>query len=177
VAAGERTASVHDWMVAIHEAGHAVAAIVIGWDVVKVTIEGVGEIGGYCEYDYSRRPAPQRPVALRAWVSDCAITTLAGCIAQRLFGQAMAHGGRGDRAAWESMVAENAENDLRQARRLAQANLFWGDRGEIDVFVREVATASEALVRREIEAVFAVARALVDRRSLTGEELRKIVRP
>ncbi|WP_202813239.1 hypothetical protein, partial [Anaeromyxobacter sp. PSR-1] len=64
-----------------HEAGHAVVALLEGFELRRVTIARRGDVGGSCEYRYRTR-APRSRRAVGRTVRAAVAVALAGSVAQ-----------------------------------------------------------------------------------------------
>src|SRR4029079_8788244 len=143
--------------VAFHEAGHAVAAVVLGVDITGVTVrqgEDYAGIAFLCAEGADRiGTTPERREKLR----HEARATLCGTWAERLTGA------RPTRFSWESdyWLAIEALACMDGRRVLKDFGAEW--------------VAARRFVQGHKRAIAAVAHALMEQRHLTGEQVREIV--
>lgn len=150
-------------LTAYHEAGHAVMAQLCGQQVTEVEIVGDTEHTGSVrslrfpeEHSTEQDPSiPTAPIERRL------LCTVAGMVAE-----AMVSGHRN----WD----EGSE-DLDTAVRLAMQVV--GDCERVLPFLQMVGDHTEDLLRGSWPAVEALAGALMDRRRMTGEEVRRLITP
>ena len=141
---------------AFHDAGHAVVADVLGFDVKKVSIVSDGPWAGETCYD-------SRDGALNArCVEDIALIKLCGLAAQR-FRDPYADGAGSTR-------------DIDHATTLCLALDDGGERNACHDRFRRLIVRADTTVAALWPAVERVAEALLDRGSLTGAEIAAIVR-
>lgn len=170
----------HRKRVAYHEAGHAVAEHQIGRRVDFVTIEGTSMGAGYCASSAAGAPPPASPEAVREllelasgdgplklnWAAADGddrerqiFSALAGTVAERLWsGHDNWAGSRGDREYAIGLIL---------------------GRSSVEELVPELEAAlamAELLLRAVWPRVERVAEALLQRSSLTGDEVREIIR-
>lgn len=166
------------WRVAVHEAGHAIAALSLGISVHAVSTVPVGAAGGYM---ISRGAGC---VPTRDEIEKQVMVSLAGRAAEELILGAASGG---------------AAQDLKNATRallMAQAQMgfgtrlvsFEGDRNQlfacdprlvdaVDAGLRELYVRTFAIVERHSENVKTIATELLARRVLSGAEIVDIVSP
>jgi ATP-dependent Zn protease len=150
-------------LTAYHEAGHAVMAQLCGQQLTEVEIVGDEEHTGSVrslrfvdEEGSSRDPAiPTAPVERRL------LCTVAGMVAENLV--------TGHRELDESC------EDLDAAVQLAMKVV--GDCERVIPYLEVVREHTEDLLRRNWDAVEALADALVERRRMSGEEVRRLLAP
>ena len=145
---------------ALHEAAHAVAATVVGRTVTSVTI--VPDVGGWgcCEY------APFEPVAVLAYRDDPrnrkqAIITLAGSVAER--------------RRFKDTDPRYASADMTHVDNLIGFMLGNADSEEEEELRADMRAETERLVATHWGAIEALAAALLERPTLTGEEVAAII--
>jgi hypothetical protein len=141
--------------IAYHEAGHAVIALRLGYEVKWVTIKPRRRSLGRAEIQHGS-PSP-----------DDIRIDLAGPLAEALVNPTPFHekiqlGSRGD---WR--------NTGRSVREFVALE-FIGDQ-EGDILIDELLQETKALVRRDREAISRVAEALLTRKTLTGAEIKRIM--
>jgi ATP-dependent Zn protease len=136
---------------AYHEAGHAVMALRLGYEVGKVTI--VRRQGVLGKADIRKRTSP-----------DDIKIDLAGQLAEALVNPS------------EEQIQLGASSDWRSVRRSTREFVGWfiGDR-EGGTLIEELLHETRALVRRDKNAISRVAEALLARKTLTGAEIKRIV--
>jgi len=169
---------------AYHEAGHAVAALLQGFSIARVSIARRGGFGGACVYrrggqSGSRRAgAPVRPNqrGLGRIARAAATVALAGSVAQDA--HALHHGfvALDLRTGLPfPLFSAGAEADARNAWRAARA--LSGRAGAQRAFLAEVRTTTERLLgsREAWSAVRALARALIRDRTVQGAQAERII--
>lgn len=162
------------WAVAIHEAGHAVAARNLGLKVTGITIQSAGSIAGATNI-HLPSTAPDR-----AGLERQVIALLAGRAADKLLGDGPDSGATSDlREATRLLAAthacfglgdslavrgpsDQAELLIREDRSLARL---------VEADLRRCMQAAERLVAGREADVLAVAEALVERRVLSEDEV------
>lgn len=161
--------------VAYHEAGHAVAAVMLELAVRRVTIIQDEEAYGRV----SRRSPPlhvmdaletgdmwQHPDAFVRGVSEIIMAMSGGIAGLR---------GTGANLDWESPeFAADEEVWLAWAEQMTVSNVF-EDARERDALLGWLRTRAEVLLNQNWSAVEAVATKLLQRRTLTGSQVTKIV--
>jgi hypothetical protein len=154
---------------AFHEAGHAVAALLKGFSLTRVSISRRGRVGGACEYRF-RIPRAGSPSAARRLARAGAAVALAGSVAQDA--QAAERG-------WVAVdlatgapfrpFAPGAEDDVRVAKRFAR-RVYRSPEAQRAFFARMRSSTEHLLQRPEAwAAVHALARTLLQARTLCGE--------
>ncbi|MHA6297907.1 AAA family ATPase [Devosia sp. CAU 1758] len=155
--------------VAIHEAGHALVAVLLGLDLVSVSIISSGRVGGMT------RTAELTSALTRAEVEDLATAYLGGRAADLTLGRG-SHSG--------------AALDIEMARTiLGQACCHWGlygIAGQLDPGSEEVAVFLERTIKRLLaralrlladhrEALAVLTDALVEKRLLKADEVQDLL--
>jgi ATP-dependent Zn protease len=137
---------------AYHEAGHAVIAYRLGYQVEKASI--IRRRGTLGRVHVQPRTSP-----------DDIKINLAGQLAEALVN---ANGGD---------IQLGSIGDWQNARRNARkfVDLGFIGRREKDVLIEELLHDTRALVHRDREAIAAVAEALLERKTLTGDDIRRIM--
>lgn len=151
-----------------HEAGHAVVALLEGFELRRVTIARRGDVGGSCEYRYRDRRRPSRR-SVRRTVRAAVAVALAGSVAQDA--AALGHGfvavdARTGRPF--APFAPGAEDDARIALRFA-ARLHRGAAAQ-RAYLRRMRRRIERVIGdpEVFTAVAGLARALLRDRTLSG---------
>jgi ATP-dependent Zn protease len=137
---------------AYHEAGHAVIALRLGYEIGKVTIKRRYTFLGSAEIRNRTSPDDIR-------------INLAGPLAEGLVNPN------------DEDIQLGSLSDWRNARRSAREFVelgFIGDR-EGGILIEELLQETRALVRRDRKAIAAVAEALLNRKTLSGDDIRRIV--
>jgi ATP-dependent Zn protease len=137
---------------AYHEAGHAVIALRLGYEVRKVTI--IRRQGVLGKADIRNRTSP-----------DDIRINLAGALAEALVNPN------------DEQIQLGAHSDWRNTRRSArefEALGFIGDQ-EGGTLIEELLHETRALVRRDKEAIARVADALLEHKTLRGDDIKRIV--
>jgi len=138
---------------AYHEAGHAVIAYRLGYEVEKVTIvRRQGVLGKYVCKD--------RPLA-----PDGIRIDFAGALAEALVNPS------------DEEIQGGARSDWRNARRSTRVCAALGFIGvrEKDILIEEILHETRALVRRDKAAIAKVAEALLKQKTLNGEDIKRIM--
>ncbi len=148
--------------VAFHEAAHCLAGLHAGFPVADVTIgsDGTGETIFGPEGSASRPPVTSEcvPNLLPGMLEGVAVRTIAGAVADALFGLPLGDPMHGD--------------DLLAVHRIADR--LGRDR---DAFTREVFATADRYLWREVPAEWlTLATALMRRRKLTGADVRALLR-
>jgi hypothetical protein len=171
-----------DQRIATHEAGHCVAACLLGMPPAGATIDEVGAYRGLTWFDDDADPRADPPAGTVAIVAElqplmpklgrnrdavaadlmrCAdhvIVSLAGIEAERLItGAAMASTG----------------HDLQEARALA--SLIVRSPAAVDTYLTYARAEARALLAEHANAVQAIASALVEHRTLNAGQIGKIM--
>jgi ATP-dependent Zn protease len=139
--------------IAYHEAGHAVIALRLGYEVGKVRIN-------------PRRGSGSAQIRNRMSPDDIRID-LAGALAEALVNP----------TSFEEKIQLSARGDWRNARRSTREFVALGfiNGREKGILIEELIQETRALVRRDKEAIARVAEALLERKTLTGEDIKRIV--
>lgn len=155
---------------AYHEAGHAVAAMLLGIKTVHVTIRpdhAAGSLGHHRSgrMVWKRRLADggEQSAQIRARGENHTIYCLAGSVAENIFRKkaGMRKNHAGARADWNE-VADIA------------VGLF-GDLATANAFVRFAQLRAEGLMFQWWSNVEAVAKALLEQETLTGDQVRSVI--
>jgi ATP-dependent Zn protease len=138
--------------IAYHEAGHAVIALRLGYEVGKVTI--VRRQGVLGKAEIRNRTSP-----------DDIKINLAGQLAEALVNSN------------DEQIQLGAHSDWRNTRRSVREFVALGfiNGRERGILIDELLQETKALVRRDREAISRVAEALLTRRTLTGSEIKRIM--
>lgn len=164
--------------VALHEAGHAIAALVLGFELKRVSIVQDESSAGLTTWQ--RRGTMQ---SLRD-IEDQIVVILSGRAADVLLGDGPDSGARSDlQAATSMLVAAETSLGLRESlvfrsHEDAIPNLLLGDKELVlrtDRRMQELMHRAEALVRVHLDAMGATAEALVTHRMLTGQQVKEIL--
>jgi hypothetical protein len=156
---------------AYHEAGHAVAALVKGFSLTRVTISRRGRFGGACEYEFRIPRAGSRSAVLRLARAGAAVA-LAGSVAQDAV--AAERGWVAVDAATGAPFrpfAPAAEDDARVAMRFARRIHRSPDARR--AFLRRMRASTEGLLHRPgvWAAVSGLAHTLLHARTLHGKRV------
>jgi hypothetical protein len=143
--------------IAYHEAGHAVIAFRLGYEVKKVTIKP----------NYRRRALGNAKVTHRGWSPDVIRIDLAGPLAEALVNPSPFH----------EMIEAGSRGDWLETRRATRNFVALGfiSGREKNAVIEELMHETRALVRRDQEAIARVAEALLARQTLTGDDIKRIV--
>jgi hypothetical protein len=170
---------------AYHEAGHAVAAVMKGFTVKRVSIRQCGRRGGACEYVAQVRfrvPRGARvrqipDAALRRLARATAAVALGGSVAQDAVTLERGYIGCDDRTSRPlPLFAPGADDDERVAMVIARA--LYRRASEQREFLRRMRSTTERLLasRGPWRAVRAVATELLRVRTLDARRAERIVR-
>lgn len=154
---------------AVHEAGHAVVALLRGFTLTRVSIARRGRIGGACEYRF-RLPRPGAPAAARRLARAGVAVALAGSVAQDVEAAERGFVAVDPRTgAPFRPFAPGAGDDVRVARRFAR-RIYRSPEAQRAFFAR-MRSSTEHLLRRPEAwaAVHALARTLLETRTLCGD--------
>lgn len=164
--------------VALHEAGHAVAALVLGHTLQRVSIVAEGAIGGVTSWQARGLVSTMRDI------EDQVVLVLAGRAADRVLGAGADSGAASD-LEWATMrlAAADASLGLREglAHRADDIGLRHLLRADPELLARVEAQLkiqmrrAEALVGVYADAIVAVAEMLVVRRVLSGADVSEII--
>jgi ATP-dependent Zn protease len=137
---------------AYYEAGHAVIALRLGYEVGKVTI--VRRQGVLGRADIRNRTSP-----------DDIRINLAGALAEALVNPS------------DEQIQLGAHSDWRNTRRSVREFVALGfiNGRERGILIDELLQETRALVRRDREAISRVAEALLARKTLAGPEIKRIM--
>jgi hypothetical protein len=143
---------------AIHEAAHAVVAVVIGLRVLSTTlaIDSDPPRNSYTRLTFSRRSRAVDPV----------VVNLAGQAAEVMFGKK-----QGD---WRRMTVTDGTSDIELAT--LAAGFATDTHAEAVALLDHLWAVTLRLVRRRRDTIERVAAALLDRETLQGDEVRELVR-
>jgi hypothetical protein len=141
--------------IAYHEAGHAVIAFRLGYEVKWVTIKPRYGSLGRAEITHGN-PSP-----------DDIRIDLAGPLAEALVNS----------ASFDEMIQLGARGDWQWARRSTRNFVALGfiNGREKGILIDELLHETRALVRRDKQAIARVAAALLERKTLTGDDIKRIV--
>lgn len=160
--------------VALHEAGHAIAAVRLGLTVERVSIEPRGDAAGWTEL------SPTLAVPTRAWIEAVVIELLGGRAADIVLGTGPHAGASVDlRMATAQLTALHTSHGLGDGLLYRRdpghaADLLAGDpvlAHRLEQHLQRLMAASLRLIEGNRRAVSAVAEALVRQRVLTGSEV------
>jgi len=151
-----------EWECAFHESGHAVSCFRLFHRLDYVSIVSTSEYRGCMkgiDEDWHEREPGTSDAQIRAHTAKLATITLAGGAAvAKLFG-GMQDVEKGlDLAAVRDLLEDVADTDK-----------------ELDIFIDRCWEQARRLVRKEWEPIKAVAAALMERKTLSGEEVRRIL--
>lgn len=151
-----------------HEAGHAVVALLEGFELRRVTIARRGDVGGSCEYRYRTRAQRSRRAVGRT-VRAAVAVALAGSVAQdaAALGRGFAAGDARTGRPF-APFAPGSEDDARIALRFT-ARLHRGAAAQ-RAYLRRMRRRVERVLDDPVvrTAVAALARALLRDRTMTG---------
>jgi ATP-dependent Zn protease len=138
---------------AYHEAGHAVIALRLGYEVKKVKINPIRKSGR------ATIPSKRSPDDIKIY--------LAGPLAEALVNP----------TPFNEKIQLGARFDWRDVRRSVREFVALGfiDGREKDILIEELFHETKALVHRDRKAIAAVAEALLERNTLTGDDIARIV--
>jgi len=153
----------HLRLTAYHEAGHAVMAELCGQHVTEVEIVGDAEHTGSVQ---SLRFAEEHASEHDPGIPTAPIERRLLCTAAGMVAESMVSGRRG----WD-----DGSEDLDAAVRLAMQVV--GDCERVIPYLEIVRDHAENLMRMNWSAVQALAGALMDRRRMSGEEVRRLLAP
>jgi ATP-dependent Zn protease len=153
----------HVRLTAYHEAGHAVMAVLCGQHVTEVEIVGDAEHSGSVQ---SLRFAEEDASEVDPSIASAPTERRLLCTAAGMVAEAMVSGRRG----WD----ESCE-DLDAAVRLAMQVV--GDCERVIPYLESVREHTEDLLEKNWPAVEALARALMDRGRMSGDEVRRLLAP
>lgn len=145
-----------------HEAGHAVILVVLGIPVTEVSIVDRGDAHGTCGH-----PSPYNmyasPRDIRRAARDCILVSYAGVPAQRLV-DPNPHDRHGDD---DDVSAYRVSREYQVFPRVMQ---YDGDDYHL-AFLERLRRESARLVRRHAAAIRHLAKVLLDRKMMTGDEV------
>ncbi|MGH8567508.1 MAG: hypothetical protein ACREXU_05680, partial [Gammaproteobacteria bacterium] len=146
------------WIAAIHEAGHAVIALRVGYELRDVMIANAYKCRVWLELPQDEPPAGMSTPSM--FEAECdALYTLAGGVAEALRpeGDGTAHLDGWDREHFDSLGPDPATRETK---------VEWRDR---------MRAITERVVLKNWSSIEAVARALLERKRLTAAEVAKLV--
>jgi len=140
---------------AYHEAGHAVVALRLGYEVKWVTIVPTRRSLGYARIPHG------------SLSPDDIRIDFAGALAEALVNP----------TSFDEKILNGSRSDWRWARRSVRNFVALGFIGDYegDVLIEELLHETRALVRRDKEAITRVAAALLERKTLTGDDVKRIM--
>jgi hypothetical protein len=145
------------WVRAVHETSHAVSAIKLGYTIDHVELDPQPRIVFPSEDVVAPSEQSERDLHCMA------VVLMAGPVAtSRLTGRPL-----------DEVLADVGADDAEKFRVLVDASRE-GHRG---AFRRDVMAATEEMVRREWSAILRVARILVEKRRLFGDEFAELLKP
>lgn len=156
--------------VAVHEAGHAVAVVMVGARVRHLSIERADGLAGWCEHDSVgvRSRSPQRPIPTKRAERVLMVGDPRERIRDRRASAAIAAGGiAGELLEYGEYDPRRADQDLRALR-----GYFDGDDVEVSRVVDSVRTALGA--REARGALTVVASLLLKEGALSGERVHRV---
>ncbi len=152
-----------EWECAFHESGHAVACYRLFHRLDYVSIVSTSEYRGCMkgeDEDWHEREPGTPDTQIRAHKAKIATVTLAGGAGvEKLFG---------------GMQDVEMDLDLAAVRELLKS--VAETKEELDLFTDRCWSQARRLVRKEWEPIKAVAAALFERKTLSGEEVEEIIR-
>jgi ATP-dependent Zn protease len=144
--------------IAYHEAGHAVIGHVLGYKVGKVTIKPKPFTLGNVEMEVGEASSDRCVDRDAADIKS----DLAGMLAERLINPSPLN----------ELIEQGSRSDWRSAKRTArQLNLP----REAEILIVMLALETAALVQQNREAIVRVATALLERETLTGDDLHSLI--
>lgn len=150
-------------LTAYHEAGHAVMAQLCGQHVTEVEIIGDEEHAGTVQ---SRRLSEEQPSECDPSIPTAPIERRLLCVAAGMVAEAVA----GGKSSWDES-SEELDEVVRLAMRVV------GDCERVIPFLEVVREHTEDILRQDWPAVEALADELMERRRMTGEEVRRLLTP
>ena len=161
------------WQIAVHEAGHALAALLLGIPFVQVTINGVGARAGFVER------IAEAGIATAKKLKHYIDMSLAGRAAQRILAEAT-DGVGSDFARATHLAIRMVRLGLGSGNILTLSDenpheFLRIHRTEVEGLLRERMTETENLLNRNREALKAIAEALVVQKLLFEADIRAIV--
>jgi ATP-dependent Zn protease len=151
---------------AYHEAGHAVIGLVLGYDVKKATIRPVYSYLGQATIS-KKRCGSEGSTEVQAG-SDSEVdlighicVDLAGLLAEKLV----------NRSPFEELIAHGSSGDWQHAQRRARRI----NRHQAEIFIDALMEETRALVEQHKDAIVRVATALLERETLSGAEIKRIM--
>lgn len=161
------------WQIAVHEAGHALAALLLGIPFVQVTINGVGARAGFVER------IAEAGIATAKKLKHYIDMSLAGRAAERILAEAT-DGVGSDFARATHLAIRMVRLGLGSGNILTLSDenpheFLRIHRTEVEGLLRERMTETENLLNRNREALKAIAEALVVQKLLFEADIRAIV--
>jgi ATP-dependent Zn protease len=147
--------------IAYHEAGHAVIALKLGFGVTKVTLKPRPNSVTAARTDIQAGPATPTNIA-DAEALNIKVD-LAGALSEQLVSS----------TPLDELFANGSRGDWRHAKWTARQ---WNTRSEAEVLIVMLALETATLVQEHKETIVRVASALLEHKTLTGDEIKRIVR-
>jgi ATP-dependent Zn protease len=144
--------------IAYHEAGHAVIALVLGYKVGKVTIKPKPFTLGNVEMEVGEASSDR---CVDRDAADIKID-LAGSLAERLV----------NHSPLNELIEQGSRGDWLSVRRTARQ---LNTQREAEILIVMLALETAALVQQHKEAIGRVAAALLERETLTGDDIKSLV--
>jgi cell division protease FtsH len=168
--------------IAVHEAGHAVAAVVYGLTLHGVDIRRRRLPNGMVSMGFTQCPIDARDFAGKgeAAAMPHAVQVLAGPLAEVAFSPGYFHTAGSDahdrEAAWMIATIAVCEPVHRDDRIGIAPGERERNRDRIDKFMEDACEEARNFVNSNTRTILGVATALLERKSLTGEEVAAIVK-
>lgn len=160
------------WTIALHEAGHAVLALHFGLPLERVSILEVGTSGG-ATFTWIPQPYPRVE-----HVEDMATVILAGRAADTILGDGAHAGARTDLGMATSLLTE-AHFEIGLYDRLMVRSVATAGPEMVKVIetdLQRLLVRAESVVNEHRAAIFALARELITRRVMDGNEVKRLCR-
>lgn len=158
--------------IAYHEAGHAVALIAQGQPCEDLTVIAGDGYLGRCLHPSVAAISFSTLREAKQLGRQQIIVCLAGGEAERLSGFISPNGENGS-----NQDIENALHISEQYSILPRDIRFARDPAHMEFITKRLAAEARRLMKRQWQAVSTLARLLVERKTITGDEVERIVRP